>query len=380
MDLNRQNMKKIMLLITFTIVMFVGIQHLDVVFGVFEFLWGIGFPFVLGGAFAFILNLPMSAIEKHLFPKCQEPGHKVQKKLARPVSLLLALVFILTLLTIVGGVVIPELSATFVSLGGNVEVFLPKVQSWAEEMFQDNPQIVSWIESLELNWQKMLESGWKFLQTGAGSVLSSTVNVARTIISGVTTFFIAFVFSVYILLQKEKLRAQVCRLLQAFFPEKRVHQILHVSSLTNRTFSHFISGQCMEAVILGTMFFVSMSILRFPYALLVGVLVAFTALIPIFGAFIGCVVGAFLILMVDPWRAVAFIVLFLLLQQIEGNLIYPHVVGNSVGLPSIWVLAAVTIGGSLMGVVGMLIFIPVVSVLYTLLREWMYQRLEKKGN
>lgn len=135
----------------------------------------------------------------------------------------------------------------------------------------------------------------------------------------------------------------------------------------------------MEAVILGTMFFVSMSILRFPYALLVGVLVAFTALIPIFGAFIGCVVGAFLILMVDPWRAVAFIVLFLLLQQIEGNLIYPHVVGNSVGLPSIWVLAAVTIGGSLMGVVGMLIFIPVVSVLYTLLREWMYQRLEKKG-
>lgn len=370
MELNRQNMKKIMLLITFTIVLFVGIQHLDKVFGALGFLWGIGFPFVLGGAFAFILNLPMTAIEKRLFPKGQ--------KAARPVSLVLALIFILVILAIVGGVVIPELSTTFVILGKNVEAFLPKVQVWAEEIFRDNPQIIASIENLELNWQKMLESGFKFLQTGAGSVLSSTVNVARTIISGVATFFIAFVFSVYILLQKEKLRGQVCRLMQAFLPEKQMHQIMHVCSLTHRTFSHFISGQCMEAVILGTMFFVVMSILRFPYALLVGVLVAFTALIPIFGAFIGCAVGAFLILMVDPWKALAFIILFLILQQLEGNLIYPHVVGNSVGLPSIWVLAAVTVGGSLMGVIGMLIFIPMVSVFYTLLREWMYQRLEKK--
>ena len=153
---------------------------------------------------------------------------------------------------------------------------------------------------------------------------------------------------------------------------------MEVCSLTSKTFSSFLAGQCVEALILGTMFFVVMSIINMPYALLVGVLIAFTALIPIFGAFIGCFVGAFLILMVDPLQALIFVIMFLVLQQIEGNFIYPKVVGSSVGLPSIWVLAAVTIGGSLMGVVGMLIFIPIVSVIYTLFRSSVYKRLRKK--
>ena len=194
----------------------------------------------------------------------------------------------------------------------------------------------------------------------------------------VTTSFIAFVFACYILLQKEKLHVQIKKVLFAYLPEKRVVSILDICSLTYKTFSNFLTGQCVEALILGSMFFVVMGIIRLPYALLVGVLIAFTALIPIFGAFIGCAVGAFLILMVDPWKAVVFIILFLVLQQIEGNLIYPKVVGNSVGLPSIWVLAAVSIGGSLMGVVGMLIFIPLVSVVYTIFRGDVYRRLEKK--
>ena len=154
---------------------------------------------------------------------------------------------------------------------------------------------------------------------------------------------------------------------------------MYVFSLSYRTFTNFITGQCLEAIILGTMFFVVMSVLNFPYALLVGILVAVTALIPIFGAFIGCAVGAFLILVVNPMKALAFIVLFLVLQQVEGNLIYPHVVGNSVGLPSIWVLVAVTVGGNLMGIAGMLVFIPIASVLYTLLREWVYRRLKEKN-
>ena len=165
----------------------------------------------------------------------------------------------------------------------------------------------------------------------------------------------------------------------AFMPAKRVERVIYICSLSYHTFSNFITGQCIEAVILGTMFFVTMSIFRFPYALLVGVLIAFTALIPIFGAFIGCIVGALLILMVDPMRALMFILLFLVLQQIEGNLIYPHVVGSSVGLPSIWVLMAVTLGGNLLGVAGMLIFIPLMSVLYSLFREWVNRRLSRKA-
>lgn len=182
----------------------------------------------------------------------------------------------------------------------------------------------------------------------------------------------------YILFQKEKLHLQVRKVIFAFIPKQKADAILNICSLTYRTFANFLAGQCLEAVILGMMFVITLSILKMPYALLIGILIAFTALVPIFGAFIGCAVGSFLIFMVNPKQAVLFIIVFLLLQQIEGNLIYPHVVGGSVGLPSIWVLAAVTIGGNLMGIIGMLIFIPLVSVFYTIFREFVYLRLKKQ--
>lgn len=379
MNLNRETMKKLMLLIAFTILLLVGVQRLDAVFGAVKFLWGIGFPFALGGAIAFILNVPMTALERWLFPEEKTAKSKLKKKLARPLCMILAILLVLGVISLVIFVVVPELGSTVVGLGASVEAFVPRAQEWLEDIFQNNEQIVAWIESLEMNWEKAVETAWSFFRSGAGSVLSSTMTVAKTIISAVTNFFIGFVFACYVLLQKEKLGEQCRKLLTAVFPEKQVDYILHVCSLSHRTFSSFITGQCLEAVILGAMFFVAMNLLRFPYALLVGVLVAFTALIPIFGAFIGCVVGAFLILMVNPAQALGFIVLFQVLQQIEGNLIYPRVVGNSVGLPAIWVLAAVTVGGNLMGILGMLIFIPIVSVLYALLREWMYGRLKEKG-
>ena len=372
MNLNRETMKKLMLLIAFTILLLVGVQRLDAVFGALRFLWGIGFPFALGGAIAFILNVPMTALENWLFPEKRTRKSSLQRKLARPLSMVIAILLVLGVISLVIFVVVPELGTTVVGLGASVEAFLPRAQEWLEEIFRNNDQ------GLEMNWEKAVETAWNFFRSGAGSVLSSTMTVARTIISAVTNFFIGFVFACYVLLQKEKLGEQCRKLLKAVFPKKQVDYILHVCFLSHRTFSSFITGQCMEAVILGAMFFVAMSLLRFPYALLVGVLVAFTALIPIFGAFIGCVVGAFLILMVNPAQALGFIVLFQVLQQIEGNLIYPRVVGNSVGLPAIWVLVAVTVGGNLMGILGMLIFIPIVSVVYALLREWMYGRLEKK--
>lgn len=378
MNLNRETMRKLMLLIAFTILLLVGVQRLDAVFGALRFLWGIGFPFALGGAIAFILNVPMTALEQWLFSREKTAKSKLKNKLARPFSLVLAIVLVVGVISLVMFVVVPELGTTVASLGASMEAFLPRAQEWLENIFSSNEQIVAWIEGLEMNWEKIVETAWNFFRSGAGSVLSSTMTVARTIISAVTNFFIGFVFACYVLLQKEKLGEQSRKLMQAIFPRKQVDYIFHVCSLSHRTFSSFITGQCMEAVILGAMFFVAMSVLRFPYALLVGVLVAFTALIPIFGAFIGCVVGAFLILMVNPAQALGFIVLFQVLQQIEGNLIYPRVVGNSVGLPAIWVLVAVTVGGNLMGIVGMLIFIPMASVLYTLLREWMYGRLDRK--
>lgn len=373
MDLNKKNMKNLMILIVFAVLVLVGVQRIENLAAGIIFLCRIVFPFILGGAMAFILNIPLHFLENKLFAKAKK------KKFVRPLSLVLSILFVLAILQIVLVVVIPEIATTFASISKNIEAFLPKLEQWVTDAFPDSEQIGLWIDSLEFNWDKIIQSAVSFLKNGAGNVLSSTVTVAKKVINSLMNFFVGFVFACYILLQKEKLSVQVKKVLYAFLPRHAVEKTLQVAALSYKTFSNFVTGQCLEAVILGTMFFVSMSILRFPYALLVGVLIAFTALIPIFGAFIGCVLGTFLILVSNPVQAIGFVILFFVLQQVEGNLIYPHVVGGSVGLPSIWVLVAVTVGGSLMGVVGMLIFIPLSSVIYALFRGWVYKRLEDRG-
>ncbi len=378
MELSKETIRKLRRLIVFTALVVVAFINYRLIFQVLVFCWNIIVPFVLGGAMAFIINAPMQFFERNLFLERKYSGKPLAVKAARPCSLLLSLAAVVGILLIVVFVVAPELANTFVSLGKSIQVFIPQLQEWAERMFQDNPDIVGWISELDFDWDKMIQTGVEFLRNGAGNVLNSTFVVAKTVVSALANFFIGFVFACYILLQKEKLSAQVVKVFYAFLPEKTVETILAVCTLTNRVFKNFLTGQCLEAVILGTMFFVAMWLFKFPYALLVGILIAFTALIPIFGAFIGCVIGTFLILMVSPVKALLFVVLFLILQQVEGNLIYPHVVGGSVGLPSIWVLMAVTVGGSLMGVVGMLVFIPITSVLYTLFRGAVYDRLKKK--
>lgn len=378
MELNRDTIRKIRGLIVFTALVIVCLWKHEMVFDILGFVFGILFPFILGGAIAFVLNVPMSFIERHLFPEERREKSKGMKKLARPVSMLIVLFAVTAVIGLVMFVVLPQLASTFAGLGKSIQAFIPQVQEWADQLFHNNDEIMNWVNSLEFDWNKIMNAVIDFFRNGAGSVLNSTLTAARSIVSGLTTFFISFVFAVYILLQKEKLSVQAKKVLFAFARKGRAEATLEVLALTYNTFSSFLTGQCVEAVILGSMFVVTMTILKLPYALLVGILIAFTALIPIFGAFIGCVVGAFLIFMVDPVKALIFIVMFLVLQQIEGNLIYPHVVGSSVGLPSIWVLAAVTIGGNLLGIVGMLIFIPLVSVVYALFREIVYLKLKQR--
>lgn len=376
MELNKETMKKIRSLIVFTALLVVALVNYKAVFGVIKVGFNIIFPFVLGGAMAFVINAPMQFFERHLFHNEKMKNKKIAQKLARPVSLLISLMAVVAVIALVVFVVVPELGKTFISLGTTISDFMPTMQKWIDNLFQGNAAILEW--SKELNWDDIVSSVVNFLKNGASNVLGSTYSIAKSIISGLTSFFIGFVFACYIVLQKEKLSVQIKKVMYALMKKKNVEQVMKVCSLSYRIFLNFLTGQCLEAVILGTMFFIAMSLFRFPYAMLVGILIAFTALIPIFGAFIGCVVGAFLILMVSPVKAVAFVIMFLVLQQIEGNLIYPHVVGNSVGLPSIWVLVAVTLGGSLMGVVGMLIFIPITSVVYSLFREFVYHRLKEK--
>lgn len=378
MNLDKESIKKLRQLILFTIVILIALWNYAIIFGWIRFAFGIIFPFLLGGAIAFVLNVPMKFLEEKLFRNRYLKDKKVAKKLARPVSLVLTIAIVIGVVVLVMFVVIPELTRTIISLGMTIRAFVPDAQRFLNDLFTNNKEISKWLSDLNLDVDRLMDSAMSFFQNGASNVLNSTMSAIGSIVSGVATFVIAFVFACYVLLQKEKLRVQVTKVMYAFMPEKRVEWCLEVCSLTAKSFSSFLTGQCVEAMILGMMFFVVMSILDIPYTLLVAVLIAFTALIPIFGAFIGCIVGAFLILMVDPLQALVFVIMFLILQQIEGNLIYPKVVGKSVGLPSIWVLAAVTIGGNLMGIVGMLIFIPIVSVIYTLFRASVYKRLRKK--
>ena len=377
--MDKKQMKSIMLLILFTVMLYVGLQNIDVVLGVLGTMIGLVFPFILGGGIAFVLNVPMSFLERNIFGRGRLKDSRRAAKAARPVSLILALLLVILIIMIAGFVILPELGNTVMGLGKGIETGIRNLQIWIDSTFQNNSAIVEWANSLEIEPQKMVDSIMGVLQNGVNNILSSAVTVTVGIANTAMNASIAFVFACYILIQKKKLMVQAKKALFALLPEKTVKYLLHVCSLANNTFSRFVTGQCIEAVILGTMFFVAMTVFQFPYAMLVGVLIAFTALIPIFGAFIGCVISALLILLVSPMKALLFLILFLVLQQIEGNLIYPHVVGGSVGLPSVWVLVAVTVGGSLMGVAGMLIFIPLVSVIYALFREWMYKSLKKKG-
>ena len=378
MDLSKMSIKKIRELIVFTALLVVALWKFDVVLSVLKTIWDIIFPFVLGGAIAFLTNVPMSFLEKKIFENVKKKN-KIVRKLKRPISLILTIVLVVGVIALVMFGVIPQLTRTMGTLVTSINDFIPQMQSWIGEFFHNNQEIMNLVDQIEFDPDQAIKWGISLLGNGAGNMMNTTMSAVGSIVSGVATFFIAFSFACYILFQKEKLHIQIRKVFFAFLPRQKADTFLKVCSLTYRTFANFLAGQCLEAVILGSMFVVTLSILRMPYALLIGILIAFTALIPIFGAFIGCAVGSFLIFMVNPQQAILFVIVFLVLQQIEGNLIYPHVVGESVGLPSIWVLAAVTIGGNLMGIVGMLVFIPLLSVLYTIFREFVYLRLKKQN-
>lgn len=371
MELNDITIKKIRWLIVFAVIAVVTGWNYRSIFALVTKIFGFVSPFLLGGVMAFILNVPMRRIEMNL-------PMKKESRIRRPLSLFLTLVMVIGVLLLVVFVVMPQLFDTILSLQNSIPAFLADIKKETENLFAQNPEIAEYINNIQIDWKSFLEGIIGFLSNGAGTVLSSTVSAAMSIISGVTTFGIGLVFAIYMLLQKETLGRQFRKLMGAFLPDRVMARTIEILKLTTNTFTNFLTGQCLEAVILGSMFFMTLAIFRLPYALLIGVLIAFTALIPMFGAFIGCAIGAFLMLMVKPLDAFIFIIIFFVLQQIEGNFIYPRVVGNSVGLPPIWVLVAVTIGGSMMGIAGMLVFIPLCSVIYTILRDMVNEKLRKK--
>ncbi len=379
MEFSREKIKQIKNLMVLAAFLILAVIYSEKLFFGIIFLAGILKPFFYGGAVAFVLNIPMKWIEEKLLGRLK--GERV-KKLKRPLSIVLSIMLIALVLAAVVGMVLPQMGATVSEIGKKIPAFMEQMTLEFERLAEKESVLSDWaerLESTEIKWDEVLENVIHFLKNGAGDMLDSTVSMAGSIISGVVGMVIAFVFALYILAQKERLADQGRRGLSAYLPARTGDKILEICSLLYKNFSSFITGQCLEAVILGTMFVVFMSIFRMPYALVVGVLIAVTSLVPIVGAFIGCAVGIFLILINDPMQALWFAVLFLVLQQIEGNLIYPKVVGNSVGLPSIWVLMAVSVGGSLFGVIGMLVFIPLLSTGYALLRDGVNKRNDLKS-
>lgn len=332
-------------------------------------------PFIIGAAAAFVLNVPMRAIES-LFKKI--------KKLAVRRALSLVLTFLAVLLLLYGVVALlgPQLMDTIQSIANLLPDFFTRVQQRIMTFLEENPYLMEWVtentDFQNLDWNSLVQKAVTLLTDGLGNLVAKAVGAVINVGAGIFNGILSLVFAVYCLARKEILARQARRVLYSFLPEKVCDETIRIFRMANMTFSRFISGQCLEAVILAVMFAIAMSVFGMPYPLLISVIIGITALVPIVGAFAGCAVGAFFILVADPSMALWFVVLFLVLQQIEGNLIYPRVVGNSVGLPGMWVLVAVAVGGELMGVPGMLIMIPLTSVCYALAREITTKRLESR--
>lgn len=379
MNLDKNNMKKICLLIAFAVLLSWGINNGWMFLAVLKYLFGLISPFAIGAAIAFVINAPMRFVEKGIRRLENKKGFGFIKKSYRVISILLTFVIMVFFIGAVFMLIIPELGRTAMICMQNVEPFLEKAKTQALRISANYPNIEKQIKSIDINWMSISQKVATFLSVGAGSVVKSTVSAATTVVNVMVEWILALIFAIYVLAQKEKLSQQAKKLLYAYMKKERAGWILRVARLSNKTFSNFVTGQFVEACILGFMFFVTMSIFRVPYAIVISVMISVTALIPVVGAFIGCVFGVILIIMVSPMKTVTFLIMFIVLQQIEENLIYPRVVGGSIGLPAIWVLVGITLGANLMGIVGMLIFIPILSVVYSVLGESVNGRLNKKG-
>lgn len=353
-----------------------AIQNIGVVLGAAGKFLTVLKPLTLGCAMAYILNILMKRIEKIYAP---DPKNKWVKKSKRGVCIVLSLLVIVGILGLVVGLVVPELVSALVVIAEGVPVYFEKFTKWLMAYSDQFPLIEEYIGNLEIDWQQIVKNMVGYVTSGVSGILNSTISVVAVITGGIVNFSISLIFAVYILYNKEKLTEQMKKLLAAYFSVGKRTRIYEVAGVADSTFSNFIVGQCTEAVILGSLCAVGMWILQFPYAPMTGAFIGVTALIPVAGAYLGAGVGAFMIFTVDPMKAVLFLIFIVCLQQLEGNLIYPKVVGSSVGLPALWVLAAVTVGGGINGIFGMLLGVPIAATLYKLMKLDVTKRLIRKG-
>ena len=374
LDLNKKNIKRIMLLIAFAALLYWGLNNLKWISGVLGSLLDLLSPLLIGICIAFVLNLMMVALERLWDRGLIKWNSPWNAKLKRPVCLTLTLLLFLGIIFAIFFILIPRLEEAGATLVANVPVYVDQLQSWWNGVIAFAAERGVTLPELSMNADNATKVVKDFLTNNGDNVVNTTLDITTSILGALVNFLLALVFSVYLLAQKEKLLAQSKRLLLAAIPKKAGKRTMHILKITNNAFSSFVTGQVTEAFILGTLCCMGMLILRLPYALPVSVIICFTSLIPIFGAWIGAATGAFLIVFQSPIKALTFLIFLLILQQVEGNLIYPKVVGKSVGLPGLWVLAAVTIGGGAFGIAGMLLGVPICSVVYVLVQDFVRSR------
>ncbi len=340
--------------------------------GLVEMLFSAAMPLVIGCAIAYVINILMSYYERHYFPKSKKA---IVLKSKRIVCMLAAFVTLVVLVALLFRLVVPELIACMELLLAQIPGAINKLLAWLESMDIVPEDLLTPLQSID--WKSKTEQIISVLTTGVGNVMGTAITLISSVFSGIVTALLAVIFSIYLLTGKEKLGRQMDRLMRRYIKEGIYSKTKYVISILNDSFHKYIVGQCTEAVILGLLCAGGMMILRLPYATMIGAVIAFTALIPVAGAYIGAGVGAFMIMTVSPVEALIFLIFIVVLQQLEGNLIYPRVVGSSMGLPAIWVLSAVTIGGGIMGILGMLLGVPLAATAYRLLREDV-KKIDKK--
>ena len=387
-ELNKKNIKKILLIITYTILLCFALIKFDLVLNILGYLLNLLKPFIFGFCIAFILNIPLSRIERGFKEKKKKQKSNVAKakqettgkrtikvsSKVRVFSIILSLLIFVGIIFLTLFLVIPEFINTISIFKDSIPSAFNTVQEWARDLMSNNQQVVEKINEFKPDWQQIYDEASVWIKSMASGLIGVSIDFIVGLFSGIINFFMGVIFAVYMLMQKEKLTSQLKRLVRAYLPEEKAQKLLYVGHITNDTFKKFFGGQFIEAILLGVLCFIGMTIFGMPYALTISVLVGVTALIPVFGAFFGTAIGAILILAVNPMQAFGFVVYIIVLQQIDGNFIYPKIVGDSVGLPGIWVMLAVLVGGNSLGILGMLIGVPIASVAYKLIKEY----VEKK--
>ena len=384
MELNRKNVRIILLIIVFTVVLFTAVQNFGALLGFAVDVWGVFSSVIAGLAIAFVLNVPLKLFEDRLFYGLREHRSATVRRLLRPVSIIGSLVVTLGLLIILLLVILPQLVEAVTSVFTRLPGYVTQLIAWLDELLAPfDFSVSSMLDGV--NWETTFESIGNNLSerldgilNTAGNAIGTAANVGTTIVSGVISVVFSVIIAVYVLAQKERIGRFVRRCMSAFLPRRFAGNLSRICTMAAETFSNFIGGQLTDSCILGLLCFIGMLIFRFPYANVISVVIGVTSLVPLVGAFVGVIIGALLILTVEPIKALLFVVFVLILQQIEGNLIYPKIVGKAVGLPGVIVLSAVLVGGNIAGILGSLCAVPISAILYSLLREAVNNRLENR--